>query len=232
MLSERRSRLYRLLTWLSPGFPVGGYAYSHGLEFAIDSGRVADLNSLLNWFDGVLRFGAAAGDAVLLRAAWQAVDREDQAALLDAFDYGAAIPGTRELALESKAQGSAFFTAVSAAWPELGLERYLAGIDRPPKDLCYAVAVGLAAAAAGIPLSDALTAYLHGFAGNAVSAAVRLTPLGQTTGLKALAALEPLIDAQVAETLETDDLVPANAAMMVDWMSIQHETQYARLFRS
>src|SRR5262249_55233811 len=65
--------LYRLMTWLSPAFPVGAFSYSHGLEAAIERGLVRNRESLERWIAGILEFGAGASDALLFRAAHAAI---------------------------------------------------------------------------------------------------------------------------------------------------------------
>lgn len=226
------SALYRLTQWLSPAFPVGGYAYSHGIEFAIEDGRIADATTLGAWVEGVLRHGAGRADAALLRGAWEGVAGDDPARFDWAVEWGSALRATAETALESAAQGRAFIDGLAAAWPGVGLDRWTARITEADAAPAHAVVVGMAAAAAGVPLRAALVVYLGAVAGNLVSAGVRLVPLGQNAAQRILAGLErPIIEA-------TDDALgrapddAASAAPLIDWTSMKHETQYTRLFRS
>ena len=99
-------------------------------------------------------------------------------------------------------------------------------------EIALPVAAGLCCAAAGIPLKPSLTAYLHGFAANIVSAALRCIPLGQSDGLAAQSALEPAVEAAADAALEASPDDIGSAAPMLDWLSATHETQYSRLFRS
>ena len=105
----------------------------------------------------------------------------------------------------------------------------LAAEQRAP---AYAVAVGVAAACAGVPVAAALTAYLHAVAANLVSAGLRLVPLGQTDGQRALRALEPVVAACVAAALIRPAADFGGCALAVELASIDHESQYTRLFRS
>ena len=166
--------LLRLLTWLSPAFPTGGFAYSHGLEWAVEAGDVHDEASLSAWMEDTLRLGALWSDVILLRLAHRG---EDVAAL------GMALCPTSERRLESSAQGAAF-TLAAAPWP---------GPDWNDELLPYAVAVGKLAAAHGVAENDTALAFLHAASTNLVSAAIRLIPLGQTAGLRVQAALESTI---------------------------------------
>lgn len=230
MLTEQA--LYRLMTWLSPSFPVGGYSYSHGIEFAVEDGLITDRASLTRWVEAIINHGAGRNDATLFRAAWQAVTDDDLGILTQAAEMADALRATPEMALESTAQGRAFLDTLTKTWPEPKFQHWaktLTGLDRPP---AYAVAVGIAAASAGVPLGLGLVAYLHALAANLISAGVRLVPLGQTDGQLSQAALESPIRTAADQAIHRplDDF--GSAAPMVDWTSMQHETQYTRLFRS
>ncbi len=146
-----------LVAWLSPGYPVGAFAYSHGLERAVADGAVRDAATLQAWVGDVLARGSGRNDAILLAAAHRAPDDPEPAEL------AAALAVSRERLLETEAQGAAFARTTAQAWG--------AGDGAPAP---YPVAVGRAAAAAGAPLETALTLYLQAFAANLVSVAVRL----------------------------------------------------------
>jgi urease accessory protein len=217
-----------LLVWLSPSFPIGSYAYSHGLEWAVEAGDVRDLASLEAWLAALLEHGSPWSDAVLLALTHNAVCANDDAELCKIAELAAALSPSKERRMETLNQGAAFLTALRAAWPCEAFER-----ARPfENEIAFPVAVGLAAAGHGLALLPALEAYLVSFATNLVSAAVRLIPLGQTDGIKAVAKLVPLakkIAAQAAHAV-IDDI--GGAAFRSDIASMRHETQYTRLFRS
>lgn len=232
MLTITETGLYRLMVWLSPAFPVGGFTYSHGIEFAVEEGLVMDAATLEGWVEAILTHGAGRVDAALFRTAWEAVTEADDESLAWAVCWAEAMRGSAETALESASQGRAFLDTVRAAWPHPRLDAYaarFAAMDRTP---AHCVAVGAAAAVAGVPLKAALLAYLQAFAANLVSAGVRLVPLGQTDGQKILAALENPIVAAVENALGRPRSEIGSAAPFVDWTCMQHETQYTRLFRS
>jgi urease accessory protein len=221
--------LYRLMTWLSPGYPVGAYSYSHGVEYAVEAGLVRDRETLCQWIAQALRHGAGLVDAALLAAAWRAVDATETPRLDAVMALAKAWRGSAEMALESRAQGTAFLAATRAAWPQPRLDE---AALRCRGEAMLPVAVGVAASAHGVALPPTLRAYLHAFASNLVSAGVRLIPLGQTEGQRAIAALEPDVDGALRLALGTplDDI--GTASPMLDWCSMRHETQYTRLFRS
>ena len=213
--------LTKLLTWLSPAFPTGAFAYSHGLEWAVEAGDVTSEAALLPWLEDVLRHGAGHTDAVLLRHAWRAGTVDELAAVAEVAE--AAQP-CRERRDETLGQGTAFALA-ARVWgaPLLG------ALDGP---VAYPVAVGALARAYDVSEDDAALGLLHAFSANLVGAAVRLVPLGQTAGLRVMAALEPVQHAVAAATrcYPLDRI--GGACFRSDIAAMRHETQYTRLFRT
>jgi urease accessory protein len=221
--------LYRLMTWMSPAYPVGAFSYSSGLEWAVEAGDVRDAPTLTGWLMTMISRGSVSCDATIFCQAHRAVADGDDGALAAAAELAAALAGSRERFLETTAQGQAFLQITRAAWATPALERLAAAWDGP---LAYAVAVAAACAGHGIALRPALHAFLHGVVSSLVSAGVRLIPLGQTDGQRVLAALEASI-AEAAERAVATGLDNIGmAALRADIASMQHETQYTRLFRS
>jgi urease accessory protein len=221
--------LYRLMTWMSPAYPVGAFSYSSGLEWAVEAGDVRDAATLTGWLITMIGHGSAFCDAAIFCHAHRAAADRDGEALADTAELAAALAGSRERFLETTAQGQAFLQITQAAWATPALEHVAAMWNGP---LAYPVAVATACAGHGVALVPALHAFLHGVVSNLVSAGVRLVPLGQTDGQRVLAALEAPI-AQAAERaldVAPDDI--GMAALRSDIASMRHETQYTRLFRS
>lgn len=221
--------LYRLLTWLSPGYPVGAYTYSHGLEYAVEAGLVDGVDSARAWICDVVTCGAGYADTVFLAEAHGAVARGDMSRLAAVAEYAAAFNATRELALETHAQGQAFIEITGRAWRTDALDALQAEWEGP---YAYPVVVGCAAAGHGLGLPETALGYLQAFAANLVSAAVRLVPLGQTDGQRITAAIEPSVLETVERALATGFEAVATASLMADICSMKHETQHTRLFRS
>jgi urease accessory protein len=216
------------MIWLSPAYPVGGFSYSHGLEWAVETGTVKEAATLGAWIEDVLVHGAGRNDAILLAEAWRASAAGDPARLEAATELAAALVPSAERRLETLAQGTAFLAATLAAWPK----PYLVELARNGRDIAYPIAVGACTAAHGLPLVETAHAFVQALAANLVSAGVRLIPLGQSDGLRVIARLEPLIPRVVAAALAAtlDDV--GGAAVAADIASMRHETQYTRLFRS
>ena len=221
--------LYRLTTWLSPAYPVGGFAYSGGIEWAVEAGDIGDAQSLKGWLAVMTTEGSGFCDAVFFVHAHRAVTGGDEEALRNVAELAAAFVPSKERHLETTAQGRAFVEVTCAAWRCDALDRFLKIWDGP---IAYPVAVAVAAAGQGIRLDTALHAYLHALTANWISAGVRLIPLGHTDGQRVLAALETVIAATAERALAAslDDL--GSAAFRADLASMRHETQYTRLFRS
>ncbi|SER01819.1 urease accessory protein [Faunimonas pinastri] len=222
-------RLLKLQTWLSPGFPIGAFSYSHGLEWAIETGTVTDPEALGGWIGELLRRGSARNDAILFAETWRAAAGRNADALREVGELAESLATSRERHLETMAQGTAFLKAVTAAWSTPTIETFAGAHSNRA---AYPVAVALATASHAIPLAHSLPAYLHAFVANLVSVAVRLVPLGQTNGLRVVSALTPLVleTARAAEKLTLDDL--GSATVRSELFSIQHETQYSRIFRT
>ena len=230
--SLRGEGLLRLMSWLSPSFPIGAFTYSHGVEFAVESGLANTGEDLTDWVSTILTLGGGRVDADLFREAWIAVRQGEIDRLVDIAEWAYALRGTSEMALESSAQGKAFRKAIEKAWPHEEMSAAFTRLDEADIELSYPIAVAISAAAMAVPLRPALQAFLHALVANLISAGVRLVPLGQTDGMLAVAALETVVLEAVDAALGRDIEDLGAAAPMVDWTSMQHETQYTRLFRS
>jgi urease accessory protein len=206
--------LLRLTTWLSPSFPVGAFAYSHGLELAIREGWIRDAEGLEAWIAGLLAHGAGWTDAVLLKAAWCSGGDLSQIA-----DLAIALSPCLERRRETLDQGDAFAKAV----------RPWIAVDGP---LPYPVAVGAAAGGLGVALVPTLTAWCHGFSANLVGVALRAMALGQSQGVAVIHRLEGVVlaTAHRAGASDLDDL--GACAFRADIAAMRHETLDGRLFRS
>lgn len=213
--------LLRLMSWLSPVFPTGGFAYSAGLEQAAADGVVHDAASLEGWIAASVTHGAAWNDAVLLAAGHR--QAEDSAAIAGIAELAAALAVSAERRRETLDQGLAFIDAAAHWFEDSAL---------PPRNTPLPVAVGAAAGIAKISVSDTLAAYLNTFATNQLQCAIRLSVTGQTGAAAVLARLEPIIAKAVDRASQStfDDL--GTAAFAGDIASQRHETLEPRLFLS
>lgn len=226
------SSLLRLQSWLSPAFPVGSYSYSHGLEWAVEVGYVHDRTSLVGWLEADLRHGSGRNDAIFFSEAWRRAAIDDRPALFAIAELAAAYRGTSEFALESSQQARACLAMLVRVWPDDVLDWLSQMVTERQVQPAMSVVLAARSATQGIPLSLALPCFLQSYSANLVTAGVRLIPLGQTDGQRAVAELEPAVLAASTDAANStiDDL--GSAGFMVDLSSMAHETQYTRLFRS
>jgi urease accessory protein len=214
--------LQRLLTWLSPAFPVGTFAWSQGLETAIADGRVTAAVELKDWIAGSLAHGGLRTDAIVLAHAHR--ETADGAKLSELADLAFALTAASERHMETALTGEAFAIA-ARAWPSDVFARL-------PQPCPYPVAVGAIGGAEGIGLSELLVGYLTTAVHAQVSVAVRLVPLGQTAGLQVIAGLENAVAtlAEAAASASLDEI--GGIAYAADIAQMRHETIGTRVFRS
>jgi len=182
-----------------------------------------------NWIEALLRDGSGFCDAVLFVHAFRAIEADDRTSLRDVAELAAALVSSKERQLETVTQGNAFVDATRKTWPCAALETLKAVWDGP---VAYPVGIAVAARGHAVPLEAALAGYIQALVANWVSAGVRLIPLGQTYGLRVVAALEHQVAQTAARARSTslDDM--GSALFRADLASMRHETQYTRLFRS
>ncbi len=214
--------LLRLMAWLSPAFPTGSFAWSAGLEQAVDAGHVTNEDSLGTWLSGLVRHGGARNDALLFALAWR--EAPDSAAIARLGELAAALAPSAERHDEAMAQGKAFASAV-ANW-------FGGSQTEPIAELPLAIIAGAACRKGGVPLEDATAGFLQAFVSNQLQAAIRLGVTGQTGAARLLAGLESEIftTAQTACNGSVDDL--GGCAVLADIAGMQHETLSTRLFLS
>jgi len=220
MKESEAAALYRLMTWLSPSFPVGAFSYSSGIEWAVEAG---------DWLAAMLAQGPGFCDGVFLAHAHRAASSRDDAGLREIAELAAAFAPSRERHLETSAQGRAFIDIARAAWNCDGLDQMVSCCDGAT---VYPIAVGVVSAAHTIPLASTMQAFLHALTSNWISAGARLIPLGQTDSQRVLALLEPVVVSTAKRALKASLDHLGGATFRADLASMRHETQYTRLFRS
>jgi urease accessory protein len=226
--ADEAAALYRLMTWLSPAFPVGAFSYSSGIEWAVEAGDIVDVTTLQDWLTSMLE-GPGFCDGVFLAHAHRTAAASDDVTLREVAELAAAFAPSRERHLETSAQGRAFIEIARAAWNCDGLDDLVSVCDG---SIVYPVAVGIVSAVHAVPLAPTMHAFLHALTSNWISAGARLIPLGQTDSQRALAALEPVVVNTGERALDATLDGLGSASFRADLASMRHETQYTRLFRS
>ena len=203
-----------LLNWMSPAFPIGSFAYSHGLETAIFENEVTTQSEVETWIEDLITHGSAWNDAVLFSEVWNKSDDLNELAL--------SMASSSERYLETTRLGCSFAIAASV----------FTDVKFPDGDVAYPIAAGMACKSMSIDQHSALLAFLQGFAASQVSVAVRLVPLGQTAGLHVLKNLIPIISVAAlrASKATLDDL--GSCILLADIAAMNHETLQPRIFRT
>lgn len=214
----------RLLSWVSPAFPTGGYAYSHGLEWVVEYGSVHDVATLCCWVSTLFAHGSLGNDLIILHTAWDA--GEDVATLKEIAAFACAAASSRERYEESVYQGEAFLKA-AAVWPVTPAQSEMKNSRWP-----LPVVQGMVFRRGGISKAQAVLSGGYAAVAALVSAAVRLIPLGQTDGLLALASLEPALQAAAQAACGQNLRDVGSACFLADLAAMHHETQTTRLFRT
>lgn len=214
MSTATEEQIITLQQWMSPAFPIGAFAYSHGLEWAIESGHITTEAALFEWMHDLVQHGSARSDAILVGLA----HRGDDIAGLN--QLALALCPSKERVDETQLQGTAFCAVLENVW------------GHGAAQLALPVALGQAARLHGIDAGPCICAYLHAFCSNVISVAVRLVPLGQTAGQRVLHKLTPLIpdQARLAITAQRGDLT--SNTFLSDVASMRHETLHTRIFKT
>ena len=229
-----------LFLWLSPAFPIGSFAYSHGLEWAVASEAIVTDEDLFDWIATLIQHGSGRNDLLLLASSFRAMQEGDEQLAQEINQLALALSPSRERHLETVSQGNAFMKAIQDAWPHQHLPLWLTKGEELAKgeeltkgeELAYPVAVAIAASVHGLALQAVLDHFIMAYVANLISAATRLSVIGQTQGQKLLSALMPVMQTEVNAAIEgsLDDL--GGFSLCSDIASMQHETQYSRMFRS
>lgn len=209
------SQLLLLLNWMSPAFPIGSFAYSHGLETAIVENDVTTQSEVERWIADLITQGSAWNDAVLFAQCWNSENEKLN-------ELALSMTSSSERYMETTQLGRSFAIAASVF-------TYVKFVDG---DLAYSIAAGMACKNMGVEQHSALLAFLQGFAAAQVSVAVRLVPLGQTAGLHVLKNLMPIISetANRATIATLDDL--GSCTLLADIAAMNHEHLQPRIFRT
>ncbi|WP_067220385.1 urease accessory protein UreF [Marinomonas gallaica] len=216
--------LLRLLQLSSVSLPVGGYAFSQGMEYAIDRGWVTKQAHVLDWTQLQLLQSLARVDLPVLRLAMAAWAERDEARLVELNDLVLACRETKELRLNDTAMGEALARLLRSLEIETPFVRL--------EDISFVVLFAIAATHWQIEFDTVALGFSWSWLENQIAAATKLVPLGQTQAQLLLGELQPVLSDAIAlaKTLEEDDIGAGLPAVAI--ASCLHETQYSRLFRS
>lgn len=222
-MNTTEQAMLRLMHLSSSSLPVGAYAFSHGLEYAMDAGWLRTDEDVHHWLEMQLSFAVARLDVPVLLRIYQALQDNDAEQVRWWNDYILASRETHELQLTDTATGQA-------------LQRLLSGlaicslISEPP--LSFVTSYTQAAVSWQISVDMAALGYCWAWLENQVNAATKLMPLGQTQAQKLLHSLQEKIPLAIEQACELSDDELGMSLPALSLASMYHETQYTRLFRS
>ncbi|MEH6813746.1 MAG: urease accessory UreF family protein [Motiliproteus sp.] len=217
--------LLHLMHLISPSLPVGGFAYSQGLEYAIDSGWLKDQQQLHDWLSGVLSEGMARVDLPLLIRFQRAYQEGSEAEVSYWNHWLKANRETKELLFEDEQMGAALKRLL------VSLE-IVAADDAMPPQPTYCSQFARAGNHYQVPEAELLQGFAWSWLENQVAVACKTVPLGQTAAQKLLLGLMPCIEQAVTTALALEDEELGATLPGVAMASALHETQYSRMFRS
>jgi len=221
------AQLLHLLQIASPSLPIGAYSYSQGLETAIEQGLVRDAESARSWIVQLLAENMARWEAPLCWRLMQAFTQRDAPVAAELSERYLASRDTAEFRAETVQMGFSLSRLIA----ELGIadEGVLAMMEQEvPLPAAYACAV----AALGIPHEEALLAMLFAWAENQVLVCVKSVPLGQVAGQKLLLSLRPALEAAALAAQTMGEQEMSNWTPGLSLLSMRHEVQHGRLYRS
>jgi urease accessory protein len=221
--------LLHLLQFASPALPIGGYSYSQGLETALEEGQVLDAAGARDWMVRYLHEVMALWDAPLFWRLLQACAARDAASVALWSDCFLASRDTAELRAETVQMGYSLTRLLA----ELGVaDAQFALYPVPGADVALPLAFACAVDALDIPHEEALLAMLFAWLENQVLVCVKSVPLGQVAGQRLLLSLRPELEraAETARSLADDAL--SNWSPGLSMLSMRHEVQHGRLYRS
>lgn len=221
------SHFLSILQLASPALPVGAYSYSEGLETMVENGAIANQQNLQDWLEAQLRYGSIRVEAAVMVRAYQSVNMGDLAALTRWNLWLSAARETEELRAASWQMGRSLIQLLGKLIPQI--LPIVNSVDNPCN---YAIAFGIASAHWQVNIKAAILGYLHSWASNLITAGVKLIPLGQTAGQELLLNLQPLLNTAAMEIMALEDDNLDCCSWGLSLASMQHETQYTRLFRS
>ena len=219
---KKFNNILKLLTWNNQSFPIGSYSFSSGLEYAVETKIVFSSYQLLNWLKDLLTYGSLQSDSILLAETWKLKKKKQCNKILELNQFAVSLNQSHEKYIENYEQGRAFIKVAQDAW----------GHNFINKHLIFPIAYACSAAQENISLDDSLQSFIHSNLGNLLAAGIKLIPLGQTDGQKIQVELNKHIDKEYRCIKKRNLNSIGSCAWANDIISMRHENQYTRIFRT
>ena len=225
----KAASLLHLLQLCSPSLPVGAYSYSQGLEAAMESGHVHDEATSRAWIAAMLDEVVARFEAPVTWRLIQAFEARDAEAIRHWTELFVASRDSAEFRAETLQMGYSLGKLLPELVPD---DEGLLSLLPPLTELPFPTALAAAAVALNVPAEDALLGMLFSWAENQVLACVKSVPLGQVSGQRLLLSLSPQLEKAAGIAMSIADEEMSNWSPGLSLLSMQHEVQYSRLYRS
>lgn len=221
---NQQQKLLRLLQLNSPSLPIGTYAYSQGLEAAINQGLVGDIEQAEHWLKMILNYALVPNDLAILERAYRAWAANDIQAVHDLIEQSRALRETAELLQEDSHLSQALIRLAEPL--EVPLPKSLSRQNSLP------VIYARFAQHWQIELGETISAFIWSWLENQIAAMLKLFSLGQTQAQQLMLKMDQAIMDAVEKTLNLPDEKVGMSLPGFVILSSQHEQQYSRLFRS
>ena len=219
---KKINNILKLLTWNNQSYPIGSYCFSSGLEYAVENHTITSAPELQEWLKNLLKFGHLNSDAVLLVETWKLKKNNRDDDIVDLNNFATSLNQSYEKYLENYEQGKAFIKISKVSWNH----------EFVNENLLFPIAYACSAYQENISLDDTLLSFLHSNLNNLLSAGIKLIPLGQTIGQKIQVKLNSYIDDEYKNILKKDLNHVGNCGWYNDIVSMNHENQFTRIFRT
>ena len=219
---KKFSNILKLLTWNNQSFPIGSYSFSSGLEFAVESKIINTGKDLQDWLNDLLRYGSLHSDALILLEACKLASEKENIKINNLNNFAISLNQSSEKYIENYEQGKSFMKITEDAWDHSFIN----------KKLIFPIAYALAAVQENINREDILICYLHSSLCNLLAAGIKLIPLGQTEGQKIQVELNKYIETEYKTLLKKNLNDIGNCGWVNDIVSMKHENQFTRIFRT
>ena len=216
------NNILKLLTWNNQSYPIGSYSFSSGLEYAIETNVIKSAKELCDWLKDFLKYGNLQSDAIILAEAWRLIRKKKENQILELNNFAISLNQSNERYIESLEQGMSFIKISKDTWDHKFMNDHL----------MFPIAYACSAAQENIILEDTLLSYLHSNLCNLLGAGVKLIPLGQTEGQKIQLRLNSFIQKEYKNILKKNLNYIGNCGWFNDIVSMKHENQYTRIFRT
>ena len=199
-----------LQVWFSSSFPIGSYAYSHGLEALIDDKKIKNNNDVKEYLDALLLYGTLRNDYIFIKSIYKG-DEINQLILASA--------SSKERQIEMIDMGNSFRKIMKDSW-ELSL----------PVNTSFIYCLAKAGLHFNIKFDDLIKFYLQSFITNLINVCVKHIPMSQKDGQS----LNVIFINQIQEFLSHSDKLTlkdiGSSFFIGDIFAIKHEYLDSRIY--